>query len=349
MHRINSGIGSDYGGSSAGFYAGIQMKQSLSFFILIALVTALAAEEPPLWYSNKNVIYPETVFISAVGSGRSAAAAKEDALTQLALYFNARISVNTATEYSISQRNSSVNSNRSASGSTVVVSETELPAVQFTEPFYNESRYNWAVCAYISKKTAAEVCNGNLQNGISEVQSLLAASERLGGFSGFSAAAKAVDRAESLLRDGEMLCIVSPESRDSMEQVFDLMETSRRRFDTMKRQMTFRVAVVNDPAGTFATVLQELLSSNGFICSAGNARYTVQSDISTAESRNQVGVFVRPGIVISVLENNGSGTVLASYSKQYPKYGHVNLDGAYAKAYAEIEKDLRLHFMELFY
>lgn len=325
------------------------MKQSLSFFILIALVTALAAEEPPLWYSNKNVIYPETVFISAVGSGRSAAAAKEDALTQLALYFNARISVDTATEYSISQRNSAVNSNRSASGSTVVVSETELPAVQFTEPFYNESRYNWAVCAYISKKTAAEVCYGNLQNGISEVQSLLAASERLGGFSGFSAAAKAVDRAESLLRDGEMLCIVSPESRDSMEQVFDLMETSRRRFDTMKRQMTFRVAVVNDPAGTFATVLQELLSSNGFICSAGNARYTVQADISTAESRNQVGVFVRPGIVISVLENNGSGTVLASYSKQYPKYGHVNLDGAYAKAYAEIEKDLRQHFMELFY
>ena len=62
-----------------------------------------------------------------------------------------------------------------------------------------------------------------------------------------------------------------------------------------------------------------------------------------------MGVFVRPGIVISVLENNGSGTVLASYSKQYPKYGHVNLDGAYAKAYAEIEKDLRQHFIELFY
>ena len=315
----------------------------------ILLVFYLVAEEPPLWYANKNVMYPETVFISAIGSGRSAVAAKEDALTQLALYFNAHISVNTSTDYSISQQNTVVNSHRQVSGGTVVVSESDLPAVQFSEAFYNENRHNWAVCAYISKEQATEICKVNLQNGISEVQSLLSVAESLGIFGRFSAVAKAVDQAESLLRDGEMLCIVNPESRNSMEQVFDLIEISRRQFDTIKQQMTFRVDVINDPTGTFTTIFQELLSSNGFIVSSQNARYTVVADIYASESENPVGVFVRPGITISISENAGTGKFLSSYSKQYPKYGHISLEGAYAKAYAEIEKDLRLHFMELFY
>lgn len=326
------------------------MKQTLCVVILLSLLIPANAEDTPLWYSNKNVIYPESVFIRAVGSGKSIQNAQDDALTQLALYFNAQISVNTETNYAFTQQNAAVSANRRASGSTAVISETELPSVQFSEPYYNEARYTWNVCGYIVKKDAAAVCRSSLQNGIEEVSLLLAASQNNDDvFSAFSAAAKAVDKAASLRRDAEMLRVLSPGERDPIRSVFDLLTGCERRFSTLKRRMTFSVSVRNDPAGTFAVILQELLSSNGFICTEQNAQYLVEANITTVESQNAVGIFVRPGIVLSVTANDGSETVLTSYSKQYAKYGHITLNGAYAKAYAEIEQDLRLHFMELFY
>lgn len=325
-------------------------KTVLISHIFICSLICLYGSVPPLWLSSKNVMYPETEFISAVGTGWSAEDAKAVALSQLALYFDARISVDNSSGYSLSESNKKASSYRYADGETGVVSDTDLPAVQFSEPYYNEGRDEWSICAYILKEKAAEICASRVADGIKEVNSYLSLSDSSKGiFQKFSLVSKALKAGEKLKKDAGTLSVVSPGKNEVFEEVYRLIETCNSKFNSLKQEMVFSVKTKNDSTGVLSGVIRELLEGNGFICSDYNSNFLVEAEIKTTESENQIGVFVRPSVFINIIQTGENGRVLNSYSKQLSKYGHKNWDGAYGKAMAEVEKDLRANFMSVFY
>ena len=67
------------------------MKFLIHFFIIFSLFFNVSAQERPQWVSDRLEAFPEHLYISAVGIGSSVQEAKNDGISQLALYFNTRV------------------------------------------------------------------------------------------------------------------------------------------------------------------------------------------------------------------------------------------------------------------
>ena len=67
----------------------------------------------------------------------------------------------------------------------------------------------------------------------------------------------------------------------------------------------------------------------------------ILTDHGVSEDSIQVDI---PLDTVSDIRN----TWLYSYAKAYKRWGHINVEGAKKKAFVEVEKDLRAHFMEIF-
>ena len=321
----------------------IAMKKR--YFTLLYFTYPLYAQEAPLWLSHKSVKYPDTLFISALGSGVSEAQAKEDAVTQLALYFNSTITVNREASSRITESDS-VEKSRSVSSSLTVESEADLPLLSFSESFCDPSG-EWHVCAYINKSDAVKRCAAELDGGIQKAKNALKvcknADAPISAFTGFS---KLKNHLFKLQKTCETLTVLNAETGKTYRTAIDAIEneciTGMR---TIKPRVSFGIRIENDADGNIAAVLKEVLESEGFVCGE-NAALLISGKITISQSENDAGVFARPNLSLKIL--NQQGEVLYSYSRRYKKWGHRDFDSAVRKAYAEIDKDLRADFMNVF-
>lgn len=79
------------------------------------------------------------------------------------------------------------------------------------------------------------------------------------------------------------------------------------------------------------------------------APLVIKGKVNTSINENDTGVFVTPRITLQIIDTQNKSYKLASYAKAYKKWGHINIDGAMRKAFVEMEKDLKVHFMDFFY
>lgn len=321
-------------------------KTQLYFTLLYFTATATAfAQEAPIWLSHKSVKYPDTLFISALGSGASEAQAKDDAVTQLALYFNSTITVNREASSSITE-SASIKKSRSVSGSLTIESETDLPLLSFSESFCTPAG-EWHVCAYINKNDAVKRCTAELDSSIQKAKNALNICKNtdvpISAFTGFSKIKKNLIK---LQKTCETLSVLDAETGKTYRTELDTIEndciTGMR---AIKPRVSFGIHIENDADESIATILKEVLESEGFVC-GGNAALHISGAISISQSENDAGVFAQPKLSLKIL--NQQGEILYSYSRRYKKWGHRNFDSAVRKAYAEIDKDLRANFMNIF-
>ena len=315
------------------------------YFTLLYFTAPAFAQEAPLWLSHKSVKYPDTLFISALGSGASEAQAKEDAVTQLALYFNSTITVNHEVSGTITE-SSTIEKSRSASSSLIIDSETDLPLLTFTESFCDNAG-EWHICTYINRDDAVKRCAAELGSGIQKAKNALKDCKNAGisvsAFTGFS---KLKEYLSKLQKTRETLTVLNAEKSKSYQAEIDAIEHEcNAGIRTIKPRLSFNIKIENDENGSIAAVLREILEKEGFVCGE-QAALLISGKLIMARSENDAGVFVRPNLALKIL--NRRGDVLYSYSRQYKKWGHRDFDSAVRKAYAEIDKDLRADFMNVF-
>ena len=303
------------------------------------------AQEAPLWLSHKSIKYPDTLFISALGSGASETQAKEDAVTQLALYFNSTVTVSREVSGTITE-SSTIEKSRSASSSLIIESETNLPLLAFTESFCDNAG-EWHVCAYINRDDAVKRCTAEFDSGIQKAKNALKDCKNTGiSISAFTGFSKLKESLAKLQKIGETLTVLNAEKSKPYQTAINTLEneciTGMR---TIKPHLSFSIQIENDESGRIAAVLQEILEREGFVCGE-NAALLISGKLIMARSENDAGVFVRPNLALNIL--NRRGDILYSYSRHYKKWGHRDFDSAVRKAYTEIDKDLRADFMTTF-
>ena len=155
------------------------MKKRFFFVSFFIFVSNLFCENFPLWYENKSFQFPDSEYISAVGTGYSEAMAKDSAISTLALYFETKISVQRSAKLHGSEKTfEKSEKQRSVYSETNVESETKLPAVSFTNSFFNSVRNEYSVCAYIRKQDAINEFKGILSSGILGATEKIQKSER---------------------------------------------------------------------------------------------------------------------------------------------------------------------------
>lgn len=67
------------------------MKKLSLLFICTLLSLTAVAQDAPLWVTDRTARFPDSRFVSALGSGQSVREAKTDAASQIAFYFNAHV------------------------------------------------------------------------------------------------------------------------------------------------------------------------------------------------------------------------------------------------------------------
>ena len=325
------------------------MKKEILFVCFFIFVSNLFCDNFPLWYENKNLEFPDFEYISAVGSGSSENEAKDSALSTLALYFETKISVQRSARLHGSENLFGASEKqRSVYSETNVASETKLPSVSFTNSFFNSVRDEYSICAYIKKSDAINEFQGILSAGIFSVNEKIKKSENSKNpYLAFSVAKSALVSIEKLQDTAQSLSVLEPKSGgENLKSIGILSEQAGGIMAREKPRLTFSVEIKNDVEKNVAYTVQQLLESKGFVCGIKNPNFLISGNVYFSESKNAVGVFVRPAISLQVFSADGSNDVLGSYSRQYPKYGHRDLSNAYAKARVEIEKDLKENLLD---
>lgn len=325
------------------------MKKEILFVCFFIFVSNLFCDNFPLWYENKSLQFPDFEYISAVGTAYSETSAKDSALSELALYFESKISVQRSAKfYGTEKTFEKSEKQRSVYSETNIASETKLPSVSFTNSFFNSARNEYSVCAYIKKSNAINEFQGILSAGILSVNEKVKKSENSKNpYLAFSVAKSVLVSIEKLQDTAQSLSVLDSKSgSESLKSIGILSERADGIMSREKPKLTFTVEIKNDAERNVAYTVQQLLESKGFVCGIKNPNFLISGNVHFSESKNAVGVFVRPAISLQVFSADGSNEVLGSYSRQYPKYGHRDLSNAYAKARVEIEKDLKENLLD---
>jgi len=319
----------------------------LVFFVFISAFMTFS-EVPPIWYESRVVQFPESEYVSAIGSGFNELVAKDNALATISLYFESKVKVQRSTDlYGSENPFGSSEKRKTVSSETTVKSETNLPAVSFTNSFYNSARNEYSVCAYIKKQEAINEYSGKLASGLSRADGQVKKAESSkNSFVSFGLAKRTAVLLSELETTAQYLAVL--DGKNGAETLASIDILLNRCTDIMsytKPKLTFSVRIQNDSDNSVTYTIQQLLESKGFACGNPKPSFIINGNVQFSESKNSVGVFVRPAISLQVFSSS-MNEQLGSYSRQYPKYGHNNLEAAYAKARVEIEKDLKANLLD---
>jgi hypothetical protein len=322
-------------------------KNMLVILALLAGSYLMAAGPEPRWVRSRELEYPDSRYISALGMGKGDEEAKNAALSGLALYFKSSVSVQ---QQLIARYNEVVSGNQktlakesSMASVATIHSQAEFLGAHFTSPWYNEQNRSWYVLAYINKQEAAELYQNRIATNLTMMESTLKqAGEPLQQYQAFKQAASIAQFIEAdILGLGELSDAVT-EYREMLEYTRKVMVNST----AFRSQLRFSAAIEQDRQGRIQRKLLDVLEKNGYVTARSQGDYTISGEIFCDEERLPAGVFIHSGISLQL--SNRAGTLLFSYTKNYPRWGARNQDMAYNIAFREMEKDLEANFIREF-
>lgn len=321
------------------------------FLIASALLTAgerkkqhsaVNAETAPTWFLDRNLVFPEAMYVSTTGSGISEAVARSEAASQVAMYFQSRITVSRSTGATIHADGNSVSRGGFSDSLTEIVSDAILSGMRFTEPFLSGKTYH--ICAYLNRNECAQSLAAQIERILSQSESAVRRyRDGAVSMSALLALREAKVGIQSIEKTALCLSVLAPSQSATyfmtVERLSDECSVLSAR---IQRQLTVSVKIVGDRDSLVKNTLRQIFSEAGLICLESGARCAVVGEITASESQNQVGFFVQPSISLHMTESDAP---VSSYVRHYDKYGHKTKEAAYHKAWAEIAKDLREHFM----
>jgi len=326
------------------------MNKNITFclYFFIFSEALFSQNSIPSWYADTELEYPGSRFIAAVGEGKNRADAENAALAAISLFFNTRTDVRNEVirEFNEAVTNNTTDFSKKTyiTENAVVRSEQEFLGVRFATPFLVQKRQIWAALAYIDRAEASRTYESKISINMASINNMAAdasnESEPLYACGLLFRAIKIAGVTEEYIKTA---AVIDPSSTAKYSTYITQIQNIRSRYRTNRDRLTFTVnANSTDSTGRIERKLQELLEANGCIVSARNPQYTVSVRLNMSEENSESGlIFIRSGITVRVEGKNKS---LFSYSKNYQRYGHATLNGAYNRAFMAIEQDLEENF-----
>ena len=316
---------------------------------MLCFALPLYAQEEPFWVLHKDARFPQEVYVSALGIGQTIQASREDAVSQLILYFDSQIEVNTASDISIQETKDSLDKTKNYSSQVVIASEAQLPSLSFTESFFNKESNEWYICAYINKEEFVKISIVEVQTSIQNIESSLKSIKKTSHFSKFINLSKTLKEMDLLQKRARQIAILDFANGERIySKIRALKNDCFEQREQLKDRIRFSINIENDFEDILSSALEEILGNEGFIC-AFDAELCLKGSVKTTITKNNAGVFATPRLSIQIIDLKNNGKTLGSYTKVYKKWGHINEESAIKKAFVEVEKDLHAHFMEAFY
>ncbi|MDR2634147.1 MAG: LPP20 family lipoprotein [Treponema sp.] len=318
--------------------------------VLLALLAGsylMAAGPEPRWVRSRELEYPDSRYISALGMGKDEEEAKNAALSGLALYFGTTIEVQ---QGMISRYNEFVSGNQKSIETGTVMdsavkihSQADFMGARLTSPWHNDQNRSWYILAYISKQEAAELYHKRINTNRMLMESFL---EHEGEpLRHYQELKRAVSLTEMIESDITGLGNISPagsEYREILRYIQRLKEESRQ----FRAQLRFSAAIEGDRQGRVLRKLLDVMEKGGYVTVRSQGDYLFSGEVFCDEETLPVGVFINAGIHVEL--KNSLEEQFFSYTKNYPRVGSRNQNMAYNIVFREIEKDLETNFIKEF-
>ncbi|MCD4651134.1 MAG: LPP20 family lipoprotein, partial [Candidatus Cloacimonetes bacterium] len=132
---------------------------TLMMIMLLACVANAKSKKRPDWVDNPQNLYPDNIYMAAVGEGSSRKKAKTDAYSALAQRFEAKVSVNKQTieRYEELTKNNETKTTAQTTDLSDITIQTDqnITNIQFGEFYVEEGRTY--VIAFLERLKTAEI------------------------------------------------------------------------------------------------------------------------------------------------------------------------------------------------
>lgn len=326
------------------------MRKMFRFYIFVLLFfnTYLFAKTP-LWYEDIESMYPEAKYIAQIGYGKDKKTASIDALDNISRFFSTKVSTNVEARTVLSSENEDVSVKRTVDTTTVVKSQIELFAVEYSKPYFDKKIKQTVVVAYIDREKAWKLYEAKIKSVAEpfsqQYQNAFLQEDKLKRFFLLN---KAKLLANDFLLSYDVALLLYPSKCKLLYgQLNDKASLLDVTINELKMECSMVIVVRNDSSDIIQRKISALLSEKGFSIQKQNGMYHVivncVCDI-TAEKDDYSQTFTSyPGIEIFIY--NGEKTIF-SYSKTCKKTVAFEKKKNITMSYQRLEKELENSFIK---
>jgi hypothetical protein len=272
---------------------------------------SLQAQNKPNWVDNSSAVYPDALYVSAVGGGRDRQTAENGAKAALVSYFKQSVSSNITIQDTEQQSGGRTQS--ASNMSMTVEARATLDALMGVEikGVWNDTKgkTGWWAVAVMEKTQGRESYTAILNKVLSEINLL---ANVTGGVS-FSTLKKCYD-AREMLPKAEVYALVLS-MLDGPNRQAEIIKLSSKIDDTIKQAQSIPVdvRVSGDTGGRVKAAFAKTFTNNGFRTGSANSRFALIVKFSTEPiAKNQY--FNTRYIVDAVLKDTQTGAELLTYN-----------------------------------
>ena len=303
-------------------------------FVLLASCASTSGSDTPAWFPNHRTAFPDADYIAQRGRADSEETARTEAVAQIARYFKTSVNANLKTSIQSVVSGESVSETTSVVNDVDVMSQVELFAVEYTDPYYFKKEKKWYCVAYIKREKAWSQYKPTVENAKSEFYAMKRNAESESDpFSKAAAYGKAWQSGKKFLEKLEYARILNAKKEAAYADDRKAVSEIPALISAEKEKCTVYLSVKGDWGNTVTSSLSQTLAKNGFKVakSAGEAAYTASAVIEN----NAVGsdpVSIYPSLDLKITGKGGK-TVYSQEVKVTQKTIAYTLENAQKKAF----------------
>jgi hypothetical protein len=298
---------------------------------------------PPQWVADISVVYPSDKYITGHGYGKTKQDAEMNGLSAISRYFEQNISVNTASRTTVA---STGQSNNTINDELFIKSQTELFAVQYSQPYFNEPSKEWETVAYIARNEAWKIFEPRLKEKTDILDSLYSDAEsepdffrkamlfsRAHKYAGENNIGQILDFAATLHPD------FSPAYSFIREEIADMPAKTAR----AKGNAVTYIECENDFGNSIHSGLSKALEGFSITTDKNEAAYVCRAVLTENVSELPAGIFYKPVVAIDITGKNGG---VYSLTTELDRVGASDRDIAKRRMYLAVANVLQERFLK---
>lgn len=325
-----------------------------------ALTMAKSSKKKPKWVDSPKSVYPESMYLSAVGSGNSRTDAENNAAANLAKIFRSEISASTSYQERyreiVSPKKTDTSTETKTQKNVQVKTSQNLLNVEIGQTWTEPKTFRVYAVAYIHRLKTADILEQQIEENSQRIRNYLQEVAQTTDvwklYSLYNVASVINMNSEELL---SQLAIISPDTKELIQLGYNPDEL-KLNLGSWAKAVNFHIEVLGEgdeeSFKKIHSMIAEVVTGNGWTVSDVNAALLEANVILEEVELNQPQKFCRYSISINIYNLGGNLMLSLSDSK---REGHINMHEAKArvlralnaKIKTEIPKQLNQYFDSL--
>ena len=316
----------------------------LSFSLILILSCAAHAvkrkDSKPEWLKDPKAVYPEQMYLTAIGEGDTRSDAENMAAGNLARIFESNIKA----EETVNQRYMELTKNKKTdieeqtdvTKNVNIKSQQTLFNIQYGES-YTDDVGRISTIAYLNRMKTAEIYENKINKNAARIDYFMGIADKSNDpilkYAAMSAASAVSSHNELLLAQ---LTIIFPSAIDMLEIDYNHDKIIK---DTKAAaaNISCKIAIQNDEENKITIMLEELVNDLGFVLSQENVLLIDGKILLEKTDLKRDLEFIRYELQINVTDNKDN--VIVSISEK-GREGHVSAPEAEARAIRTLNKKI---------